>query len=135
LTWTTAQFNIALSDDDFSTLTNTVTVTNKRNTKRAPTITQAAIPTINTDNTDVVHIVWLAQAITSFTTNLSGTPVEWDMLRVDITDNWTARAITWGASFESSTVTLPSTTVISTRLDVVFAWNTVTSKWRCVWVA
>jgi len=54
---TTAQFNTALSDDDFATLTNTVTVTNKRITKRAPTVTQSAIPTINTDNTDIAHIV------------------------------------------------------------------------------
>lgn len=69
------------------------------------------------------------------TTNLTGTPVEGDMLRIDITDNGTARAITWGAKFEASTVALPTTTVLSTRLDVGFVWNTVTSKWRCVAVA
>jgi hypothetical protein len=27
---------------------------------------------------------------------------------------------------------LPTTTVISTRLDVAFIWNEATSKWRCV---
>lgn len=114
----------------------TNTLTNKRITKRAPTVTQSATPTINTDVTDVAHITGLAQAITSFTTNLSGTPVEGDMLRIDITDNGTARAISWGASFESSgNVTLPTTTVISTRMDIGFIWNSVTSKWRCVAVA
>jgi hypothetical protein len=30
---------------------------------------------------------------------------------------------------------LPTTTVISTRLDVMFAWNSATSKWRCIAVA
>lgn len=45
----------------------------------------------------------------------------------------TARALTWGASFEASgTVPLPTTTVISTTLDVGFRWNATTSKWRCV---
>ncbi len=113
--------------------TDTQTLTNKRVTKRAPTVTQSATPTINTDVTDVAHITGLAQAITSMTTNLSGTPVEGDTLRIDITDNGTARAITWGASFEASgTVALPTTTVLSVRLDVGFFWNTVTSKWRCV---
>lgn len=112
------------------------TMTNKRVTKRAPTVTQSATPTINTDVTDVAHITGLAQAITSMTTNLTGTPVEGDTLRIDITDNGTARAITWGSSFESSgNVTLPSTTVLGVRLDVGFVWNTVTSKWRCVAVA
>lgn len=104
--------------------------------KRAPVITQSAAPAINTDLTDVAHITGLAQAITSMTTNLTGTPVEGDELRIDITDNGTARAITWGASFEASgTVALPTTTVISTRLDVRFHWNSATSKWRCVMVA
>jgi len=115
--------------------TDTQTVTNKRVTKRVVTVTQSATPTINTDNTDVAHITGLAQAVTSFTTNLSGTPVNGDTLRINITDDGTARAITWGASFEASTVALPTTTVISTRLDVGFIWNTATSKWRCVAVA
>ena len=46
-----------------------------------------------------------------------------------------ARAITWGTSFEASTVALPTTTVSTNRLDVGFVWNAATSKWRCVAVA
>ena len=112
---------------------DTQTLTNKRVTRRVVTVTQSATPTINTDNTDIAHITGLAQAITSFTTNLSGTPVNGDTLVISITDDGTGRAITWGASFESSgNVTLPTTTVASTRLDVGFLYNTVTSKWRCV---
>lgn len=95
----------------------------------------SATPAINTDSYDVVHITAQSAAITSFTSSLTGTPIEGDTLRIDITDNGTARAITWGASFEASTVALPTTTVVSTRLDVGFFWNTVTSKWRCVAVA
>ena len=111
----------------------TVTLSNKRITRRVVNTTQAATPTINTDNTDCSHITALAQAITSMTTNLSGTPVAGDLLKIDITDDGTARGITWGASFEASgTIALPTTTVISTRLEVGFVWNEVTSKWRCI---
>ena len=112
-------------------ISSTNTFTNKRITKRTSTVTQSATPTINTDNTDVAHITGLAQAITSMTTNLSGTPVEGDMLRIDITGT-AAREITWGASFEASTTALPTTTVTTARLDIGFVWNSVTSKWRCL---
>lgn len=114
------------------TPSNTVTLTNKRVNKRYVTVTQSATPTINTDNTDIASITALAQAITSFTTNLSGTPVAGNSLIIEITDDGTARALAWGASFEASTVALPTTTVISTKLTVGFIWNSATSKWRCV---
>lgn len=103
--------------------------------KRTGTTASSTAPTINTDNVDFYSITALAGAITSFTTNLSGTPKEAQTLWLAITDNGTARAITWGASFEASTVALPTTTVISTRLDIGFVWNTVSSKWRVVAVA
>ena len=113
--------------------TDTQTLTNKRLTKRTLALSAgSATPSINTDSYDVVHITAQSAAITSFTTNLTGTPVDGDTLRISITDNGTARALTWGASFEASTTALPTTTVISTRLDVGFFWNTETSKWRCV---
>jgi hypothetical protein len=99
--------------------------------RRVTTTTQSATPTINSDNTDVASITGLAQAITSMTTNLSGTPVAGDSLIIEITDDATARAITWGSSFESSGyITLPTTTVISVKLTTAFLWNTITNKWR-----
>lgn len=115
--------------------TTAQTQTNKRITKRVGTTASSATPTINTDNFDMYRITAQAAAITSFTTNLTGTPTDGQTIIISITDNGTARAITWGASFEASTVPLPTTTVISTRLDVGFVWNTVTSKWRCIAVA
>ena len=134
---TSGSTNVTLpTTGTLSTLAGTETISNKRITKRVVTVTQSATPTINTDNTDVAYITGLAQAITSMTSSLSGTPVNGDSLIISITDNGTARGITWGASFESSgNVTLPSTTVLGVRLDVGFLWNTVTSKWRCVAVA
>jgi hypothetical protein len=114
----------------------TVTLSNKRITKRVVTVTQSATPIINTDNTDIAYITGLAQAITSMTSSLSGTPVNGDSLIISITDNGSDRAITWGASFEASgTVALPTTTTASTRLDVGLLWNVTTTKWRCVAVS
>lgn len=118
-----------------ATLAGTETFTNKRITRRFVTTTQSATPTINTDNTDISSITALAQAITSFTTNLTGTPSAGDYLQIQITDNGTARAITWGAKFASTTVTLPTTTVISTLLRVGFQWDTVAAVWQCIAVA
>jgi hypothetical protein len=100
--------------------------------KKVVTVSQAAEPVINTDNTTIAYITSLSQAVTSFTTNLTGTPVNGDTLIIDITDDGTGRALTWGSKFESSTVVLPTTTVASTKLTVGFRWNVVTSKWTCV---
>lgn len=100
--------------------------------KKLVTVTQSATPTINTDNTTIVYITGLAQDITSFTTNLSGTPANGDTLIIDITDNGNARVIAWGAKFESSQVLLPTTTITSQKLTVGFRWNIATSKWTCV---
>jgi hypothetical protein len=96
-------------------------------------VTQSATPAINTNGVKDVSITGLAQAITGFT--MSGTPVAGQRLLIQITDNGTARNITWGSSFESSTVLLPSTTVAGVMLCIGFIWNTVSSAWRCVAVA
>ena len=110
----------------------TRTLTNARITKRITTIASSATPTINTDSCDRVTITALAEAVTSMTTNLTGTPSNFDDLVFRIKDNGTARAITWGSSFEACGVALPTTTVANKRLVVGFQYDTVTSKWGCV---
>jgi hypothetical protein len=109
-----------------------MTLTNKRITQRVTTITSSATPAVNTDDCDCVTITALAAAITSMTSSLTGTPNNFDTLVYRIKDNGTARAITWGASFEAKGVALPTTTVISKVLTVGFVYDTVTSKWGCV---
>jgi hypothetical protein len=113
------------------TIDATQTLTNKRVTPRTGTTTSSATPTINTDNVNFYSLTAQAADITSFTTNLTGTPTENQKLWIAITGT-AARAITWGTSFENGAVTLPTTTVGTTRLDVGFVWNTATSKWRCM---
>lgn len=128
----TVTLPLLTSSDEFTFNAHTQTLTNKRVTKRVTTITSSATPTVNTDNCDVVTITALATAITSMTTNLSGTPTNFQTLLYRIKDDGTARAITWGASFEAKGVSLPTTTVISKVLTVGFLYDTVTSKWGCV---
>lgn len=122
---------IAVEGVVIPSISSTNTLTNKRVTPRTGTTTSSATPTINTDNVDFYSLTAQAADITSFTTNLSGTPTDGQKLWIAITGT-AARAITWGASFEASTVALPTTTVTTNRLDVGFVWNTATSKWRCV---
>jgi hypothetical protein len=64
LTGTTAQFNTALSDDDFATLTNTVTLTNK--TLTSPTITgtpTAPTAAASTNTTQLATTAFVQQEI------------------------------------------------------------------------
>jgi len=122
--------NVGNTTGSLVTVDGTQTLTNKRITKRVLALSaNSATPAINTDLYDVVHITAQTAAITSFTTNLTGTPVDGDTLRISVTGT-AAVALTFGASFEASTVALSTTTVTTARLDMGFFWNTETSKWR-----
>lgn len=102
---------------------------------RAVTTTSSATPTINTDVTDIYGLTALAVNITSFTTNLTGTPTDGQKLWIYIVGTAT-RTIAWGAKFEASSgVGLPVTTSGTTRLDVGLVWNAASAVWRCVAVA
>lgn len=114
--------------------TATVTFTNKRWVARVGSTTSSATPTINTDNVDIYKLTAQTADITSFTTNLSGTPNDGDILEIQITGT-AARALTFGASFVSSTVVIPTTTVTTATLSIIFQYFTTSSygnnKWVC----
>lgn len=118
--------------DTTKVVTPGVLTTGTRINPRTTTETSSATPTINTDNTDIHTITALATAITSMTTNLSGTPVNGQKLIIRIKDDGTARAITWGASFASRGATLPTTTVLGKYHYVGFIYNSTASVWDCV---
>lgn len=141
---TPAQFKTDLaltkSDVGLSSVDNTsdatknaaaATLTNKRITQRVLSIASSATPTIDTDSYDRVKITALATNITSMTTNLSGTPTDFQSLVIRIKDDGTPRTIAWGSSFESAQATLPTTTTANKVLLVGFFWNSDLSKWRC----
>ena len=101
---------------------------------RVGTATSSATPSINTDLYDVYQLTAQAANITSFTTNLTGTPVNRQVLVICIKGT-AARTITWGASFSSSTITLPATTVSTDELYVTLMYSSVLATWVCVGVA
>ncbi len=126
---------ISTALSNYVTLTGTETLTNKTIKKRILVVTQSATPSTNIDNADIVQITGQASAITSMSSGLSGTPYDGQMIMWQITDNGTARSITWGTSFASTTgATLPTTTFISTMLRVITQYNSVTSKHECQYV-
>lgn len=96
------------------------------------TVTSHATPSINTDACDIFTITAQAEAITSMTTNLTGTPVNGQKLIIRIKDDGTARGITWGASFASRGATLPTTTVLGKYHYIGFMYNSTASVWDCV---
>lgn len=99
------------------------------------TVASSATPSINVDITDDFTITALATAITSMTTNLTGTPVNGQTLVIRIKDDGTARAITWGASFVSRGATLPTTTILGKYVYVGLKYNSTASVWDCVAVS
>lgn len=102
-------------------------------TPRIGTVTSSGTPTINTDTVDQFNITALAAAITSMTTNLSGSPVNGQQLIIRIKDNGTARAITWGSSFVSSGIaTLLATTAISKTHTIGLRYDAAAAKWVCL---
>lgn len=106
------------------------TLTNKRITSRVTTATSSATPSINSDATDVYGLTALAANITSVT--ITGTPTNGQQLKVYIVATSSDRTITWGSSFEDGAATLPDLASNGIRLDVLFVYNSATSKWRCM---
>lgn len=106
--------------------------TGARINPKTNTTTSSATPSINTDTTDVFTITAQATAITSMTTNLTGTPVSGQKLIIRIKDDGTARSLTFGASFASRGATLPTTTTLSKVTYVGLIYNSTASVWDCV---
>lgn len=130
----TGSFTAATAGTDYLTPGATQTVTATRIAPRVITTNApGATPSMNTDNADIYIFTGLAAAITSMTTNLTGTPNNGDQLLIRFTDNGTARAITWGAKFGSSGVaTLLATTVASAVHTVGLIWDSNKSLWVCL---
>jgi hypothetical protein len=126
----TGTLTLPTSTDTLVGRATTDTLTNKRITSRVSTPAVAGTYAINTDSFDMVVITGQNVNITDVTT--TGTPTNGQKLWFSVTGT-AARTIAFNASnFESSTVTLPTTTISTNRLDVGFVWNVATSKWRCV---
>lgn len=92
------------------------------------TVPTASSVTINSDVVGIYALTALASAVTFNAP--TGTPVNGQHLLVRITDNGTARAITWNAAFRaSSDLALPTTTTLGKTQYDLFSWNSTSNTW------
>jgi len=109
------------------TVDGSQTITNKWWQARVGSTTSSGTPSFSCASYDEYDITAQAANITSVT--ISGTPVSGQIVLMQITGTG-SYTLTWGSSFESGSITLP-TTITSTMQGIVLKWNSVTSKWRC----
>ena len=100
---------------------------------RVGTTASSATPTPNADSHDLYTITALAAAA-EFQVP-SGTPSNGQSLMIRITDNGTARALTYNAIYRAVGVTLPTTTVISKTIYLGMIYNSSDTKWDVIGVA
>ena len=124
--------SITASNVTAANVTASGTISSSRINPRETTEASSATPTINTDNTDIHTITALEDDITSFTTNLSGTPVDGQKLIIRIQDSGSGQTIAWGASFENAGGTLPTSITAGKKAYVGLMYNADDSIWDCV---
>lgn len=125
---------IAVEGVAIPTISSTNTLTNKRITKRvlsAANYTTDTGTSLNCDTLDMFIVT--AQAGALKLNNPTGTPTDGQTLWVAITGT-ADRALTYDTQFEASLVELPTTTIGTARIDLVFVWRADISKWRCIGV-
>jgi hypothetical protein len=105
---------------------NTVTVTNKRITKRVVTATDDATAEIDCDVTDQYQLTAVANN-TTFT--VTGTPTNGQKLIIRLKDAGAGKTLTWNAVFRAIGVTLPTTTVANKTHYIGCVYNSADSKW------
>jgi hypothetical protein len=115
------------------TISSTDTLTNKRITKRvvsAASYTTDTGTSLNCDTTDCFIVT--AQAGALKFNNPSGTGTQGQPLLIRILDNGTARALTYDTQFRAMGTALPTTTVLSKTLYMLFIFNETATKWDLV---
>lgn len=88
---------------------------------RSISATTATTLTPDIDSYDL--FILSAQASALLIANPTGTAVLGNGFMIDIEDNGTARAITYGNLYTSTFVTLPTTTILGKRMKLVFQYN------------
>lgn len=82
-------------------------------------------------NTDLVRPAALTAALTI--ANPSSTPADGAGFVVDLIDDGTSRALTWGSKYESRMATLPTATTAGKRHRIGFEYNAADDKLYCMY--
>lgn len=92
---------------------------------RSTTSTATLTPNVSLYDMDVIT----AQAEALVIANPEGTPSNGDGFMIDVTDNGTARAITYGNKYVGYAEVLPSTTILGKGIKLVFQYSSVTDTY------
>lgn len=113
--------------------TTTLTLTNKRITKRVGTATSTATLTIDSDSYDEYYLT--AQGAALEIAAPTGTPTSGQTLLIGIKDDGTTKALTWNAAFVVIGTTLPTDTTAGKYHYIGCKWNAGASKWHVLAVS
>lgn len=105
------------------------TVTNKRRQMRVYSTTSTATLTPEIDTYDYFMITAQAAAI-NIANHSTSVPTVGEKIQIVITDNGTARAITFGTNYVAKGgIVLPTTTILDKRMELGFEWDANLGKW------
>jgi len=120
----------AIADSTLTTSTKVQTMTNKRNQKRVDSQETTNEITPEIDTYDIFVRTAQAHALV-INNHASSTPLEGEMMLFEIKSDATPRAITYGDKYVAKAgIDLPTTTVASKTLTMLFKWSTGLSKWN-----
>jgi len=130
----------AVSHDDDGTLnaaakTEVLASLQGETIRTAPRISNASRGNISPNIDTYNYYRRTAQAAAITIANPTGTPNNGDGLLIELQDNGTTRAITWGSNYAVDSIyglALPTTTVAGKTHFITFIWNATVSKWVAV---
>ena len=124
--------NIGTNANDISTNASNISSNTTQINRLKGSSTRASVATLtpNISNNSLEQIT--AQAVNLTVSAPSGTPVLGQKLIINITDNGTARTISWNAVYNVIDVTLPITTTVNKSLYIGCIYNADTSEWDVV---
>ena len=102
---------------------------------KAPKITSTIVSGTITPDPDT-DLIRPSSSLTAALTiaNPATAPVDAFAMEVELVDNGSARALTWGSMYESFMATLPTTTAAAKAIRIGFIYNAGLDKLRCVYV-
>ncbi len=112
------------------TSSNTVTYSTPPALIRVTSTASSTTPTPNADTTDMYILTALAAGATFGVP--TGTPVQGQRLLIRIKDNATAQTLAFNSGvggYRAGTIALPTTTILSKTMYLLFINNTTDSKW------
>ena len=124
--------DISTNSNDISTNASNISSNTTQINRLKGSSTRASVATLtpNINNNSLEQIT--AQAVNLTVSAPSGSPVLGQKLIINITDDGTARTISWNAVYNVIDVTLPITTTVNKSLYIGCIYNADTSEWDVV---